>query len=183
MIKKELLSYKSIEITLNRLACELIENHGGFEDSVLIALQPRGPLVLKRLLKILEKKGLHNVKHGALDITFYRDDFRRRDTPLRPNQTQIDVLLEGKKVVFVDDVLYTGRSVRSALDAIQSFGRPAEIELLVLIDRRFSRQLPIQPDYTGQQVDSLASQKVLVEWQEESERDTVYLIKPKDERA
>ena len=129
----------------------------------------------------LEKNGISNVNHGRLDITFYRDDFRRRGVPLQPNQTKIDIILEGKKVVFVDDVLFTGRSVRSALDAIHSFGRPSEIELLVLIDRRFSRELPIQPDYTGKQVDSLASQKVAVEWKEESDKDVVYLIKPKDE--
>ena len=181
MIKKELLSGKSIDIILSRLTCELIENHGDFKDTVLIGLQPRGVLVLDKLLAKLEQNGISNVNHGRLDITFYRDDFRRRDAPLQPNQTKIDIILEGKKVVFVDDVLFTGRSVRSALDAIHSFGRPAEIELLVLIDRRFSRELPIQPDYTGKQVDSLASQKVAVEWKEESHKDVVYLIKPKDE--
>lgn len=181
MIKKELLSGKSIEIILNRLACELIENHGDFANTVLIGLQPRGVPVLNRLLGFLEKNGAPRPQSGLLDITFYRDDFRRRETPLSANQTKIDVILENKKVVFVDDVLYTGRSVRSALDAIHSFGRPSEIELLVLIDRRFSRELPIQPDYTGRQVDSLASQKVLVQWQEESEKDNVYLIKPEDE--
>ncbi len=181
MIKKELLSGKSIEIILNRLACELIENHEDFKNSVLIGLQPRGILVLNRLLDFLVKNGAPRPQHGTLDITFYRDDFRRRETPLSPNQTKIDVILENKKVVFVDDVLYTGRSVRSALDAIHSFGRPSEVELLVLIDRRFSRELPIQPDYTGRQVDSLASQKVLVQWEEESEKDSVYLIKPDDE--
>ncbi len=181
MIKKELLSGKSIDIILSRLTCELIENHGDFSDTVLIGLQPRGVLVLDKLLTKLAGNGISNVNHGRLDITFYRDDFRRRDIPLQPNQTKIDVILEGKKVVFVDDVLYTGRSVRSALDAIHSFGRPSEIELLVLIDRRFSRELPIQPDYTGKQVDSLASQKVAVEWKEESDKDVVYLIKPNDE--
>ncbi len=181
MIKKELLSGKSIEIILNRLTCELIENHGDFSNTVLIALQPRGLTVMDRILENLKANGLNNVAHGALDITFYRDDFRRRDAPLKPNQTRIDIILENKKVVFIDDVLYTGRSVRSALDAIHSFGRPTEIELLVLIDRRFSRELPIQPDYTGKQVDSLASQKVLVSWAVEGEKDAVYLIKPKDE--
>lgn len=181
MIKKELLSGKSIEIILNRLACELIENHGDFHNTVLIALQPRGLMVMDRILEYLAMNGCENVAHGALDITFYRDDFRRRDAPLKPNQTSIDIILEGKKVVFIDDVLYTGRSVRSALDAIHSFGRPSEIELLVLIDRRFSRELPIQPDYTGKQVDSLASQRVLVNWTAEGEKDAVYLIKPTDE--
>lgn len=183
MIKKELLSGKSIDIILNRLACELIENHGDFSNTVLIGLQPRGVLVLDRILEKLNQNGIENIKSGRLDITFYRDDFRRRDSPLQPNQTKIDIILENKKVVFIDDVLYTGRSVRSALDAIHSFGRPSDIELLVLIDRRFSRELPIQPDYTGKQVDSLASQKVAVEWKEDNNKDVVYLIKPQHERA
>ncbi len=181
MIKKELLNSSAIEITLNRLACELKENHGDFKDSVLIAIQPRGLRVMERLKSYLVNLGVQNVKSGALDVTFFRDDFRRREAPLRANQTHIDVILENKKVVFIDDVLYTGRSIRSALDAVQSFGRPAEIELLVLIDRRFSRHLPIQPDYTGKQVDSLDSQKVLVEWKEEHGKDAVFLIKPEDE--
>lgn len=177
MTHKELLNEKQIDILVNRLACELIENHGDFSRTVLIGLQPRGVHLLPRLIDRLKAHGVKKVESGSLDTTFYRDDFRRRNAPLKPNQTSINVLLEGKKVVFVDDVLYTGRSVRSAMDAILSFGRPEEIELLVLIDRRFSRELPIQPDYTGKQVDSLASQKVLVEWEEEKGKDVVYLLK------
>ncbi len=181
MIKKELLSSKSIEIILNRLACELIENHEDFSKSVLIGLQPRGLILMNRILEKLANHGFKNVAHGALDITFYRDDFRRRDAPISANQTKIDILLENKKVIFIDDVLYTGRSVRSALDAIHSFGRPSEIELLSLIDRRFTRELPIQPDYTGKQVDSHASQRVLVTWKEQNKTDAVYLIIPENE--
>jgi pyrimidine operon attenuation protein/uracil phosphoribosyltransferase len=181
MIKKQLLSEKQVHIILNRLACQLIENHNDFSETVLIALQPRGPHVLNLLKELLEKHGVQNVQTGVLDITFFRDDFRRRDSPLEPNRTSIEVLLEGKRVVFVDDVLYTGRSVRSALDAIHSYGRPVEIELLVLIDRRFSRELPIQPDYNGKRVDSLASERVLVDWEKEFGSESVYLIKPKNE--
>lgn len=166
--EKEILSQELIHITLNRLAQQLIENHGNFENTVLIGLQPRGVPVLQRLLELLNEKGCTNVASGTLDITFFRDDFRRRDSPLQPSKTKIEVLLEGKKVVFIDDVLYTGRSVRSAMDAVQSFGRPAEIELLILIDRRFSRELPIQPDYTGQRVDSLAGDLVRVEWRNQN---------------
>lgn len=181
MIKKELLNSAAIEITLNRLACELKENHGDFRDSVLIGIQPRGLQVMERLKTDLKKFGIEDIQTGTLDVTFFRDDFRRREAPIQANQTHIDIILENKKVVFIDDVLYTGRSIRSALDAVQSFGRPAEIELLVLIDRRFSRHLPIQPDYTGKQVDSLDSQKVLVEWKEEHGEDAVFLIKPENE--
>lgn len=181
MTTKELLNTRHIDIIINRLACELIENHGKFDDTVLIGLQPRGVHLLPRLIKRLKANGVEKVENGSLDTTFYRDDFRRRSEPIKPNQTEINVLLENKKVVFVDDVLFTGRSVRSAMDAILSFGRPSEMELLVLIDRRFSRELPIQPDYTGKQVDSLASQKVLVQWEEEQGKDVVYLLKSEDE--
>ncbi len=178
MDKKKLLDARSISITLHRLAQQLIENHGDFQNTVLIGLQNRGIHVLDKLLEILKSNGLDNVASGTLDITFFRDDFRRRNSPLEPSMTKIDVLLEGKKVVFIDDVLYTGRSVRSAMDAIQSFGRPAEIELLVLIDRRFSRELPIQPDYVGEQVDSLSGDRVSVEWKDiNASADAVYLEK------
>lgn len=181
MIKKELLSEKQVLIILNRLACQLAENHGDFSQTVLIGLQPRGINVLNILKDLLLKQGINNIEHGVLDITFYRDDFRRRDIPLEPNRTSINVLLEDKRIVFVDDVLYTGRSVRAALDAIHSFGRPKDIELLALIDRRFSRELPIQPDYSGKRVDSLTSERVLVDWEKEYGSQSVYLIKPKNE--
>ena len=181
MTKKLLLSTELINIILNRLACQLAENHGDFSETVVIGLQPRGVKVMEKLLELLRAQGHGKIANGTLDITFFRDDFRRREAPLQASKTRIDVLLEGKKVVFIDDVLYTGRTVRSAMDAIQSFGRPAEIELLTLIDRRFSRELPIQPDYTGQQVDSLSSDKVSVEWQGEFEQDAVYLLKAQDE--
>src|SRR5690606_5240441 len=115
---------------------------------------------------------------GFLDITFFRDDFRRTEKILEANKTQIDFLVEDKKVVFIDDVLYTGRSIRAALTAIQSFGRPKEIELMVLIDRRFSRHLPIQPDYRGRQVDAFNDERVVVQWKDvdEATEDQVYLI-------
>ena len=111
-----------------------------------------------------------------MDITFYRDDFRRGDKPLEANKTNINFLIEDKKVVFIDDVLFTGRSIRAALTAIQSFGRPLEIELLTLIDRRFSRHLPIQPNYRGRQVDAINNEKVKVMWKENEGEDAVYLI-------
>ena len=119
---------------------------------------------------------LKDLKTGQLDITFYRDDFRRSDKPLEANKTKIDFVVEDKRVVFIDDVLYTGRSIRAALTAIQSFGRPKEIELLSFIDRRFSRHLPIQPDYNGRQVDAINEEKVKVNWKENEGEDIVYLI-------
>ncbi len=142
-----------------------------------MGIQPRGIYVAERLAKILQNVyGFQALKLGYLDITFFRDDFRRGDKPLEANKTKIDFLVEDKKVVFIDDVLYTGRSIRAALTAIQSFGRPKEIELLTLIDRRFSRNLPIQPDYRGRQVDAINEEKVKVMWKEQEGEDKVYLI-------
>jgi pyrimidine operon attenuation protein/uracil phosphoribosyltransferase len=130
-------------------------------------------------VKLLEGTyGVQGVRTGVLDITFFRDDFRRRPGHLQPNKTRIDHLVEDQKVVFIDDVLYTGRSIRAAMDAILSYGRPSKMELLTLIDRRFSRDLPIQPDYKGRQVDSIASQRVEVLWEEVDGRDAVLLTDP-----
>ncbi len=177
MSQKVLLNATEVHIALQRLACQLIENHDTFDHTVLIGIQPRGVYLAERLKKILEVDyKIINVKLGYLDITFYRDDFRRSGKPLEANKTKIDFIVEGKKVVFIDDVLYTGRSIRSGLTAIQSFGRPLEIELLTLIDRRFSRHLPIQPDYRGRQVDAIGDEKVLVHWKENDGKDAVYLV-------
>ncbi|WP_299253701.1 bifunctional pyr operon transcriptional regulator/uracil phosphoribosyltransferase PyrR [uncultured Aquimarina sp.] len=177
MSQKLLLSAKEIDIILHRLACQLIENHTHFKNTVLIGVQPRGIFLADRIKNILVKDySLSDVKMGYLDITFYRDDFRRGEKPLEANKTHIDFTVEDKRVVFIDDVLYTGRSIRSALTAIQSFGRPREIELLTLIDRRFSRHLPIQPNYRGRQVDAINQEKVKVHWLENGGEDAVYLI-------
>ena len=177
MSKKVLLNSKEIEIILHRLACQLIENHNDFSETVLIGLQPRGSFLAKRLASILTNDyKIKNIHLGLLDITFYRDDFRRNDKLIEANRTNIDFIVEDKKVVFIDDVLYTGRSIRAALTAIQSFGRPLEIELLTFIDRRFSRHLPIQPDYRGRQVDAINNEKVKVCWKENDGLDAVYLI-------
>ena len=177
MSQKVLLTSKEVNIILHRLACQLIENHLDFSNSVLIGIQPRGVSLAERLKNILETEyNIKNISLGFLDITFFRDDFRRGEKQLEANKTQIDFLVEDKKVVFIDDVLFTGRSIRAALTAIQSFGRPAEIELLVLIDRRFSRHLPIQPDYRGRQVDVINDEKVKVCWKEKDGEDAVYLI-------
>jgi pyrimidine operon attenuation protein/uracil phosphoribosyltransferase len=176
MSKKTLLNSKDIEIILHRLACQLIENHNDFSNTVLIGLQPRGAYLANRLADLLKKEyNIKNLQLGLLDITFYRDDFRRRDEPLAATSTNINFLVEGKKVVIIDDVLFSGRSVRAALTAIQSFGRPLNIELLVLIDRRFSRHLPIQPNYRGRQVDAINEEKVLVSWKETNHKDAVYI--------
>lgn len=178
MNQKVLLDAKEIGIILHRLACQLIENHHDFSETVLIGIQPRGTFLADRLQKILrDDYHIEHIKTGTLDITFYRDDFRRSEKPLKANTTNIDFVIEDKCVVFVDDVLFTGRSIRSALTAIQSFGRPKEIELLTLIDRRFSRHLPIQPDYNGRKVDAINEEKVKVNWKENEGEDAVFLVR------
>ena len=177
MSQKVLLNATEVKIALHRLACQLIENHDTFSNTALIGIQPRGVYLAERLKEILEKDyKIKNIQLGYLDITFYRDDFRRGDKTLEANRTNIDFIVEDKNIVFIDDVLYTGRSIRSALTTIQSFGRPLEIELLTLIDRRFSRHLPIQPDYRGRQVDAIGDEKVKVCWKEQDGEDAVYLV-------
>ncbi len=172
-----LLDGQKFQITLKRLCHQLIENHNDFSDSVIIGIQPRGINLSERIAEELKNIMPGAVIHqGNLDITFYRDDFRRNDSPLLPNSTKIDFIIEGKKVILVDDVLWTGRTIRAAMDAMLAFGRPSKVELLVLVDRRYSRQLPIEPDYIGIKVDSISSQKVVVSWKEADSEDKVILI-------
>lgn len=176
MSRKRLLDAKEIEIMLHRLACQLIENHNDFKNTVLIGLQPRGSFLAKRLADLLAKSyQIKNLQIGLLDITFYRDDFRRREEPIEATSTQMDFLIENKNVVLIDDVLYSGRSVNAGLTALQSYGRPNNIELLVMIDRRFSRHLPIQPNYRGRQVDAINEEKVVVNWAETHHKDAVFI--------
>tara|TARA_Y100001954_G_scaffold50313_1_gene53165 strand:- start:9558 stop:10106 length:549 start_codon:yes stop_codon:yes gene_type:complete len=182
MSNRLLLDTKEIQIILNRLACQLRETHQDFSNSVLIGIQPRGTVLAKRLLSILNQEHhIQDISNGFIDITFFRDDFRRSERVLSANENLMEVSVENKKVVLIDDVLYTGRSIRAALTAIDSYGRPSEIELLTLIDRRFSRHLPIQPDYLGRQVDAIADEKVLVHWEEEHGEDAVYIINKANE--
>lgn len=174
---KIIINKTKFNIIVERLSHQLIENHGDFNHTVLIGVQPRGTHLSNRIHKKLSSLIANTeIKFGNLDITFYRDDFRRRKDPLEPQATDIDFSIEDKHVVLIDDVLYTGRSVRSAMDALLVFGRPKSVELTVFIDRRFSRHLPIQPNYVGQKVDTIASEKVIVEWEETSGQDRVILI-------
>lgn len=173
-----ILNAKQFDFTLQRLCRQLIENHDDFSDTVLIGLQPRGIRVLNRLKTLIESILDKEIQCGSLDITFHRDDFRRRETPLIPNVTNIDFSLENRKIVLVDDVLYTGRTIRAGLDAMLAYGRPNNVELLTFVDRRFKRHLPIQADYIGKTVDSLISERVSVEWNEIEGEDKVILYTP-----
>lgn len=177
MTPKKILNANELSTILHRLSYQLIEDHNDFSNTVLIGIQPRGPILATRLLQLLNDND--NINLGFLDITFFRDDFRRNEKSLKASTTSLDFVIEGKTVILIDDVLFTGRSIRAALDAIQSYGRPKSIQLLTLIDRRFSRELPIQPDYCGIQVDSRLNEKVKVNWNENDGEDSVYLIKNK----
>lgn len=172
MKPRALLQDKQFEITILRLCHQLIEVHGDFNDSVIIGLQPRGILLARRIQEVLQKILKNKKVHcGELDTTFFRDDFRRKE--LIPSKTNIDFIIEDKNVVLVDDVLFTGRTIRAGLDAMLAFGRPADVELLVLVDRRFSRHVPIQAKYVGITIDSIEQQNVKVEWKELDGKDKV----------
>ncbi len=174
MKPRVLLENKQLEVTLTRLCYQLIEVHNDFSNSVIIGLQPRGVFLARRLQVLLEKILKTKIHCGDLDITFYRDDFRKKE--LKPNKTNIDFIIEDKNVILVDDVLFTGRTIRAGLDAMLAFGRPNDVELLVLVDRRFSRHVPIQAKYIGLIIDSIQTQNVKVEWKESDGKDCVTLI-------
>jgi len=178
MQKRLLLGHPQLDITIGRLCQQLIEKHQNFDNTVLLGLQPRGIYLAERIKERLQELTNTSIQLGYLDATFYRDDFRRRDSPVRANETKIDFLIEEKKVILIDDVFYTGRTVRAALDAMHAFGRPKKVELMVLVKRRYSSHLPIFPDYIGKEVNTLESQKVLVEWKHQKgvEEDNVWLI-------
>lgn len=178
MKQRPILDARQIDLTITRICYQLIEVHNDFSESVLLGIQPRGvqlaSRIQKRLQEILKSK---NIRCGSLDITFYRDDFRQKE--LVPSSTQIDFDIENKNVILIDDVLYTGRTIRAALDAMLTLGRPQDVELVVLVDRRLSRNLPIQAKYVGTTIDSITSEKVTVKWKETDEKDEVILLTEK----
>ncbi len=172
---KTILSGEQLEITIRRLAHQILENSPDLAATCIIGIQPRGIWLSSRIMKaIREITPAMALQYGVLDITFYRDDVRNELHVA--NQTDIPFSIEDKKVILIDDVLYTGRTIRAALDALMDFGRPKKVELCVLIDRRFSRELPIQPDYAGKAIDSIITQRVKVCWQENSGKDEVVLL-------
>ena len=176
MPKKVLLDSKKIDIILNRLVCQLVENHKDFNNTVLIGLQPRGIFLIEKILEILKKNYPSiNINSGILDFTFFRDDFRRSEKTLIASSTQINFSVENKNVVLIDDVLFTGRSIKAAMSAIDSYGRPKSIELLVLVDRRFKREIPIEANYCGTKIDTFKGDKVKVIWDDKPINNKVFI--------
>ena len=172
---KSILTEQQLQITIKRLAHQVLENHIELENTVLIGIQPRGVYLSDQIVTEIKKLvPEEKVKYGKLDITFYRDDIRKELHV--PNQTNILFSIEGRNVVLIDDVLYTGRTTRAALDALMDIGRPQKVELCVLIDRRYSREFPIQPDYVGKSIDSIISQKVKVYWKKKDNKDEVVIL-------
>ena len=174
---RQILNRKQIAIMIRRLCHELIEDHQDFSDTVIVSLLPRGKHVSKRIIDTLEKILEKKIEFGELDSSFYRDDLRRHHKPIVPHKMNMNISVDNKYVVIIDDVLYTGRSVRSAIDALMPFGRPKAIKLLVLIDRRLSRHLPIQPDYVGKVIDSIDAEKVIVSIDENDQNDSILILK------
>jgi pyrimidine operon attenuation protein/uracil phosphoribosyltransferase len=171
---KTILSEQQVALTVKRLAHQMLENHLQLKDTVIIGIQPRGIYLSDRIAHVLKSLVPEkNIQYGILDITFYRDDVRKELHVA--NKTDIPFSIENKQVILIDDVLWTGRTIRAALDALLDFGRPKKVELCVLIDRRFNRELPIQPDYTGRAIDTIVSQKVKVFWKENGEKECVEL--------
>ena len=179
---RTIIGEEKFQIIIERLCHQLIEDYDTFEDVCIIGIQPKGIFLSDRIRdRLLRIQGEQRFEYGKLDITFYRDDFRRRDKPLSPSKTEISFLLEGKQVVLVDDVLYTGRTTRAALTALDYYGRPAGVRMLTLIDRRFNRQLPVRSDYVGMTVDALNEAYIQVEWQENTGMDRVLLFANKND--
>jgi pyrimidine operon attenuation protein / uracil phosphoribosyltransferase len=171
---KTILSGPQLSFVIQRLSNQLLENHVNLENTVLIGIQPRGIFFSDRIVSELKKQMSTPISYGKLDITFYRDDVRQGLHTI--NQTNIPFSIENKNVILIDDVLYTGRTIRAALDALLDFGRPSKVELCILIDRKFSRELPIQADYVGKSIDSIISQKVKVFWKEKDAEEQVVLL-------
>lgn len=172
---KTILSEQQIALVIKRLSHQIHENHLGLKDTVIVGIQPRGTFLSNRIVRELkELLAEGEVVYGVLDITFYRDDVRQNIHIA--NETDIPFSIENKNVILIDDVLYTGRTIRAAMDALIDFGRPAKVELCVLIDRRFKREFPIQPDYVGRSIDTISSEMVKVCWKERDGIEKIDLV-------
>ena len=161
---KTILTAQEIDLIIKRLAHQLIETASSSNEINIIGLQPRGVLFSDKIIECLKQLSDCTINYGKLDNTFYRDDIL--DSIHLAAKTSMPFSIEGKRIIIVDDVLFTGRTIRASLDALLAFGRPSKVELCVLIDRKLCREFPIQPDYTGRAIETLTKEKVKVLWQE-----------------
>jgi pyrimidine operon attenuation protein/uracil phosphoribosyltransferase len=168
------LGARAFERTISRMAEEIVERNDGTDGLVLVGIQRRGVQIAERIAAVIEKREGVRVPLGALDITLYRDDLQTVGPRPVVGKTTLPVALDGQRVVIVDDVLFTGRTIRAALDELADFGRPARVALAVLIDRG-GRELPIQPDVVGKHVEAGPGARVDVLVSELDERDEVVL--------
>ncbi len=178
-LKAKIMDSLSISRTERRLAHELIERGGVTEDTVIIGIQRRGAIIASRLSSALSMAGERRIPVGTIDITFYRDDLSRLDVQPVMNGTDIPFDVNNKNIILVDDVLYTGRTVRCAIDGIFRKGRPARVQLLVLIDRG-QRELPFKPDYVGKNIPTSSSEIVRVRLSELDGEDSVEILEKKE---
>jgi pyrimidine operon attenuation protein / uracil phosphoribosyltransferase len=161
---KIILTEAEMNVIIKRLCHQILEQQSQPENTVLLGMQPRGVHLMERMKAYINTYISKNYLYGKLDISFYRDDFKNEIHI--PNEISLPDTLENKRVILIDDVLYTGRTIRSALDALLDFGRPKQVELCVLISRNFSREFPIQPNYVGKNINTIATEKVRVSWPE-----------------
>jgi pyrimidine operon attenuation protein / uracil phosphoribosyltransferase len=171
-----------LDLTIERLCYQLLEDYGDFKNTCFIGIQTGGVSLAERLQQKMSLilRGPVPMPLGKLDITFYRDDFRTSKKPLAANTNDMPFVVENQRVILIDDVLYTGRSVQAAMTALNHYGRPESVRLLVLVDRRFNRQVPVRPDYVGIVMDALDEAYVQVEWKETDGKDRVLLFPHKD---
>jgi pyrimidine operon attenuation protein/uracil phosphoribosyltransferase len=174
-MSKDLLDCKEIRRALTRIAHEIIERNKGIDNLCLVGIQKGGVIFANRLAAIIESIEDRLIDIGTLDISFYRDDINTSMKQPVVSKTEIPCSITDKAVVLVDDVLFTGRSIRAAMDALIDFGRPAEIQLAVFIDRGH-RQLPIRPDYVGKNIPTSFDERIEVELLGENEEDRVTLL-------
>ena len=160
--------------TLRRIAHEIVEKHADLDQLALVGIYTRGAVLAERLRDLIEQFTGRSVPTGALDISFYRDDVRIHPQPV-VKATRLDFPIDGRSVVLVDDVLYTGRTIRAAIEALFDYGRPERVQLAVLVDRGH-RELPIRPDYVGKNVPTARSERVNVNLEEADEVDRVLLL-------
>jgi pyrimidine operon attenuation protein / uracil phosphoribosyltransferase len=185
---KILLDEVALDRTLSRIAHEIIERNADLDDVALVGIHTRGVPLAQRLRRLVEERAGVAPVLGTVDITFYRDDVQVRggEAPLHAQPvvraTQLDFPLEGRTVVLVDDVLYTGRTIRAAIDALFDYGRPARVQLAVLVDRGH-RELPIRPDYVGKNLPTSREERIQVQLLEVDEVDRVLLISTAEEES